>query len=305
MCAQNSKKNSVAFVLRALIKQVSEQEAWWLLEKATGVSRTNMLANQYFDLTEKQKAQLEVWVQQRTEQHKPLQYILGSVPFCGLEIYVEPPILIPRPETEEWVSWVIQTIASCAVTNNNTKFSVLDMCCGSGCIGLALARAFPCMSVTGVDISTQALACAHKNKEHNNITNITFVQSDIYNNLAGDYRCNLIVANPPYLAAREHDALAHDVREWEDYQALVAGPTGLELYERILAGAKNILRPWKKQASHSTSSSLPAIIFEIGYTQDKAIQELLHKYNYKKYELKRDSFGAWRYVMVWGDLTNE
>ncbi len=303
-------KDTVMFFMQKFRDKISEQEIWWLLEKVTGASKTLLLTDPLFTLTEEQIAKLILWVKLRTEENKPLQYILESVPFCGLDIYVEPPVLIPRPETEEWTTWVIQSLENkefltplcrtqAVVTRNNMKFNVLDMCCGSGCIGLAIARAFPEIFVTGADVSELALSCAHKNKERNNITNITFIQSDVYQNIPDDYTCNIIIANPPYLAINEYDTLARDVREWEDYQALIAGPTGLELYARILAGAKKILRPWGDAQTWDGLQELPSLIFEIGYKQDQQIQELLHAYGYKKYELKKDSYGAWRFVVIY------
>ena len=103
----------------------------------------------------------------------------------GSEIFVEPPILIPRPETEQLTSWLIEKLKKV----KNEKLNILDLCSGSGCISLALASALPNAFIVGADINPQAITLAQKNKKHNKIENATFIQSDLYSNIYQDISC--------------------------------------------------------------------------------------------------------------------
>lgn len=239
-------------------KQTAHQEAWWLLEKAMGKKQTTLITDG--TLSNKQEQMLLEWVRQRVQNKKPLQYILGSVPFCNLEILVEPPILIPRPETEEWVTWLISQL-------ENKPLNILDIGAGSGAIALALAQVLPEAQVTGIDINEQAIALANKNKAHNNITNATFLMSDLFEQLH-DKTFDLIVSNPPYITEKEYATLNEQVTRWEDKQALVANDEGLAIYKQIIQDASNYL---------NATLNTPNIVLEIGYTQGPAVSMLLEK----------------------------
>ena len=263
-------------------KLYAEQETWWLLEKVTNKSKANLLASDNIDLSEQQQKQLAEWVSQRVEEQKPIAYILGSVPFCNLEIKVRPPILIPRPETEEWVSWLIEEIKK----HNITTFTALDLCCGSGCIGLALAKAFPKSKILGIDINPQAIKLSNENKEFNKTGNIDFIESNLYQKLSPDFKCDLIVSNPPYLAKSELDDLSSEVKKWEDKKALVAGDHGMDFYHKILKDARKFLNP--------TDKSLPNIILEVGPAQ-KEIASVFEKYNFHNFKQFKDLQGKLRW----------
>ena len=170
----------------------AEQEAWWILEKITGLSKARLLFLNTQTLTHDQELTLEKIIKQRTDEKMPLQYILGSVPFCNLDILVHPPILIPRPETEEWVHWLINLFAPM----HHVPLKILDLCTGTGCIALALAQAFAQSSIIGIDINPDAITRANKNKTHNAITNVTFLISDLYASLTPSQTFHLIVSNP-------------------------------------------------------------------------------------------------------------
>ncbi|MBO4586520.1 MAG: peptide chain release factor N(5)-glutamine methyltransferase [Bacteroidales bacterium] len=109
------------------------------------------------------------WALEDLKNHRPIQHIIGYIDFCGCRIKVSPDVLIPRPETEEMVNWIL---------NNSTPFTVLDLCTGSGCIAIALKKAFPQSEMTAVDISDKALDLAKQNAESNH-TDITFLQRDM------------------------------------------------------------------------------------------------------------------------------
>lgn len=281
-------KNNIHDALRELSQKLPAQELWWLIEKLTGTSKAQLISCPDLWLTSEQLIQLNEWVHERTVNHKPLQYILGTVPFCGLEISVRPPTLIPRPETEEWVADLIARLKRA----NIRSFRVLDLCCGSGCIGLALASAFPRATILGVDISDEALALAQENKVKNMLTNIEFLKSDLYSQLPEDFACDLIVSNPPYLACNELAGLSPDVTLWEDKRALIGGETGMEFYEAIISQA----RRWLKTST--ISAKAPIMVLEIGIAQENGMGIILKYNGFDRYEFIRDSYGVLRWVLV-------
>ncbi len=264
----------------------AEQEAWWLVEKLTTKSKTWLLTNPRISLSASEQTQLNQWITDRIQHNKPLAYILGSVPFCDIEILVKPPILIPRPETEEWVSWLIEKLKQA----NFTKFTLLDLCCGSGCIGLAIAKAFPKSKIFGIDINPEAIKLSIKNKNHNKIENIDFIQSDLFENLPNNFTCNLIVSNPPYLAKQELAHLNPEVKNWEDHTALVAQDEGMYFYHKIFTESPNFLVP--------INTSMPQIIVEIGVAQ-RTIENILPTYKFKNFILYKDMQQQARWVGCW------
>jgi release factor glutamine methyltransferase len=262
----------------------AQQEAWWILEHTTGKKRSELLAQKNISLTTEEQSILTECVRQITIEHKPLQYILGSVPFCDLEIKVEPPILIPRPETEEWCTWLIDQLK--AYSNQNLQ--ILDLCCGTGCISLALAKALPKSTVIGIDINTQAIALSEKNKLKNKIENIKFIQSDLYENIPEKSRFDLIVSNPPYIREAEYEKLEKSVTDWEDKSALVADENGLEFYKEIIEGAHLYLK--------DDSSISSRIVLEFGLDQAEQIKNSLLEKQFDSIEIHRDAMGKERWV---------
>ena len=146
-------------------------QAWLLLEHVLAQTKAQLMMQPTLSLSPAQQVQLAVLVQERVIHRKPIQYLLGSVPFADLTIMVRPPTLIPRPETEEWVMWLVQKLDSV----RDQPLRILDLCTGSGCIALALAKAFPRAQVLGVDIAPEAIALARENAEKNRLINVDFV----------------------------------------------------------------------------------------------------------------------------------
>lgn len=247
-------------------KSVAEQESWWLAEKLTQKTKTELLNEKELVLTNDAWHTLESWVAQRLER-KPLQYILGNVPFCNLEILVEPPILIPRPETEEWTSWLFEKLGPI----KNEPLKILDIGVGSGCIALALARALPYAQIIGVDSDLHAIQLSKKNQEHNKISNAIFLQSDLYQELAQHKQSfDLIVSNPPYIPEEEYRTLSKDVTDWENKQALVASDEGFAIHKKILVDAKKYL----KLESILKTHKLPQLVLEFGVGQEVILEKL-------------------------------
>lgn len=250
-----------------------------------------MCAFDTIELSPHQQKLLDEWIKQRVEACKPLQYILGSVPFCDLTIQVRSPILIPRPETEEWVSWLIERLKPL-----DTKgLRILDLCTGTGCIALALAHHLPDSVVTGIDINPEAIALAQENKRTLNLSNIEFILSDLYTALSQDLKFDLIVSNPPYLCSSEYEALSEDVKKWEDPRALVAPDRGMQLYHSIIAGAHGYLDTLHRKKS---LTQVPAFVCEIGPAQKDSIKDVLVGHGFKNVDLINDLQHAPRWVIA-------
>jgi release factor glutamine methyltransferase len=265
------------------------QEAWLILEKVMDMARTHLLSTATIVVTPVQQKRLDFLVEQRVVHHQPLAYLLGSVPFCDLDILVEPPILIPRPETEEWVTWLIEQLKRVQIEH----FTILDLCTGSGCIALALAHAFPCATVIGVDNNPHALELANKNKKHLNITNATFMCGDLFAALPHDFTCDLIVANPPYITENEYSQLQPEVVNWEDKNALVAINHGLDFYQRIVQSASRYLTT----RSVVASCDLPRIVLEVGMAPESVVA-ICRDAGFNRCELHCDMQGSPRWAVV-------
>lgn len=263
-----------------------EQEAWWLLETLTEKSKSFLMAAGVMELSAEQEEQLDAWMKQRVIEKKPLQYIIGSVPFCDLTIAVRPPVLIPRAETEEMTSWIIDLIKQ----HNVTNLSILDLCTGSGCIVLALAKAFPLAKLVAIDCSDKAIELAQENKEGNNITNVTIIKSDLYTQLPQENQFDLIISNPPYLCQESYDFIDSQVRLWEDEGALKGGADGMKFYRKIAATASLYLKK-------NRGSSLPQLVFEIGIDQ-LDIESMLAEEGFKDIRVIYDLSGKRRWAVA-------
>ncbi len=176
------------------------------------------------------------WALEDLKRHRPIQHIIGYTDFCGCRIKVTPDVLIPRPETEEIVNWIINHRSSL------TTHHCLDLCTGSGCIAIALKKAFPAADVMAVDVSAAALEIARQNAQ-NNGTEVRFVQADVLNGvdgLSGSY--GLIVSNPPYVCDSERAQMQRNVLDYDPALALfVPDDDPLRFYKAIADIAKGHL----------------------------------------------------------------
>lgn len=282
--------------VQALIKKIATQltspavsqdqalyEAWLLLEKVTGKTRVQLLISSQ-PLTQPQEEQLEAFVRLRTEEHKPLAYILGDIPFAGLMLNIKPPILIPRPETEEMVLSVIDRFQP----YKDRRLKVLDLCSGSGCIGLALAVNFPQWNICGVDINPQAIALAEENKQKLQVHNIRFYEGSLFSPTADwlqEY--DVVLSNPPYIQEVSRSIMSQEVLKWEDEKALFAQHHGWAFYEQILALLPKLIRP--------SQESYPQLIIEYGVDQEDMYTFLLH-HGLRSIEIHRDHAGINRWA---------
>lgn len=180
---------------------------------------------------------------QRRGQREPLQHLVGSISFCGLEIAVNRHVLIPRPETEllAEAGWNFLS------TIHHPPSTALDFGTGSGCLAIALAAKCPAAQIVAVDISTEALTVARQNAEQNQVAaRIEFRHGDGFAALKPGACFDLIISNPPYIASAEIETLQPEVRDHDPRGALDGGADGLDFYRRLASEAADFLQPHGK-----------------------------------------------------------
>ncbi|MDQ7786194.1 MAG: peptide chain release factor N(5)-glutamine methyltransferase [Thermodesulfovibrionales bacterium] len=233
----------------------------------------------------------------RRARREPLQYILGSVEFCGLQLKIGQGVLIPRPETEMLVEEAINLLAHVSPHNENLfphplsakrrgwRGNILDLCTGSGCIALALATAFPHAQIWGTDTSTVALEYAKENSVLNNIQNVEFIRGNLFEPLGENRRFDLIISNPPYIKHDDLKNLQPEIRIWEPGEALDGGEDGLDYYRAILTKAKYHL---KKEG---------LIMLEMGIGQADAVRQMAAMGGFIDISLRKDYAGIERILI--------
>jgi release factor glutamine methyltransferase len=270
------------------------QYAWWLLEKLTGKPKAQLIVQDTISLSTADHNTLQEWLQKLVDEHMPIQYILGTVPFNDVDIIVKPPTLIPRPETEEWIINLIEKLRSARASSASEQpLIILDLCTGSGCIAVALAHALPHATIYAIDISNAALLLTQENCKHNGITNVVCIKSDLFEALPPDITFDLIVSNPPYVTEHEWCTLDVSVTHWEDKKALVANDNGLAIIERIIKAAPKFLKP----NADLQANNIPQLTIEIGYLQGPSVKQLMDAAGYKNTQIIKDLEGKDRIVV--------
>ena len=262
----------------------AEQEALWIVEHVLRLPVHHVLTNRDRVLSLTELTVMRGLLERRAAR-EPLQYILGTQGFCGLEFHVSPAVLIPRPETELLVEHVAQRIPT------ERQATIVDACTGSGCIAVAIARLRPRARVIATDLSSSSLAVARQNAtRHEVCERITWLEGDLLRPLAEkglEGQIDVIVSNPPYIAEVEWVTLQPEVRLFEPRGALVAGPQGTELHERLL------------QESSCFLASGGALIMEIGDGQARAMRQIVEQMpGYRFHRLVYDEAGLERVVIV-------
>jgi len=186
---------------------------------------------------------------QRRAQREPLQYIIGHVEFLGLKIKVGKGVLIPRPETELLAEETIKAISNqLSAMSKENALRVLDLCTGSGCLALAIAKNLPDADVYGTDISKEAIRYASENAKLNDVKNVTFLKGSLFEPLTQlisnmPLKFDVIVSNPPYIKSHDILDLEPEISKWEPKNALDGGENGLRYYRDILSDARKYLMP--------------------------------------------------------------
>lgn len=318
-------------------KQEAIAQAWLLITTLSKKNKAQLFAKGSVQFTQEELEKLAGWIKAITHQYKPLAYLIGEVPFLDLMLTVRHPVLIPRPETEEWGALLIEIInrspsihcvatPTCFNSRQNTPFArergprlegwekvrgyslpplipsdpkgciegerwnelhILDLCTGSGCIALALAKAFPQSHVWGGDISEKAIELAQENALRNNITNATFICSNLWEKVPKNLSFDLIVANPPYILPDEFEQLPPHIKEWEDRRALVDEEEGLGVTKKLIKYASDYLKP---------SSPVGELWIEIHHCKGNEVMALMAEQGFTNLAVIKDSAGLSRVV---------
>ena len=231
------------------------------------------------------KAELVVWnsILEDLKKEIPIQYLLGKTNFYGLDFEVNENVLIPRPETEELVEWVLQDCSKREMTNN---FSILDIGTGSGCIPISLKKQLPQAKVSAIDVSEKALEVAKGNAKLNGVE-VNFILQNILETTDLLESYDVIVSNPPYVRNLEKQEIKNNVLEYEPHLALfVADDDALIFYRKIGALALKSLRPNGK------------LFFEINQYLGKETVDLLNDLGFQNVELRKDIYGNDRMILA-------
>lgn len=243
-----------------------------LFEHVTGWNQLNQMLHKEDPLSKAQMDTLQNALKQLKE-GRPIQYIIGKAWFLSNEYTVNEHVLIPRPETEELVDWIIEYAQIM-----DKPLQVLDIGTGSGCIPIALQLALPHCSIAGLDISEEALAIAQQNATHLNAT-VSWMQEDILSTTYLPNQYDIIVSNPPYIPYKENVNMQVQVKQYEPSIALfVANEDPLIFYRTIARLGKQYL------------SQNGQLFFEMHYDQGKALLALFDEMGYHA-ELRQDLFG--------------
>lgn len=249
----------------------AELDAWYLLAHVFGINRVDYLLNADNTVLESGINQYNQLVERRAS-HIPLQHLTGTQEFMGLEFEVNEDVLIPRQDTEILVEEVLKVCEG---------RRVLDMCTGSGCIIVSLAKFGKISNAVGVDVSTKALKVASKNSRKHKV-NIEFIHSDLFGKVEGVY--DIIVSNPPYIPTEEIERLMPEVKIHEPLTALDGSKDGLVFYKRITASLDRYLIKGG------------FIFYEIGYNQGEEVKNILQEAGYVDVTIKKDLSGLDRVV---------
>ena len=252
----------------------AELDAWYLLEDVSGLSRADYFLHSN-DKIGKDKAEEFLKLIERRSGRIPLSYVLGTRDFMGFTFKVNENVLIPEQETELLVE---ETIRHCK------GMKVLDLCTGSGCIGISVSLLGEPFSVTMADISGKALEVARENAARLGANNVNFVEGNLFENINEKY--DILVSNPPYIETGIIENLQPEVRNYIPRLALDGDEDGLKFYKNISKMAPNYLN---KNAR---------IFYEIGYNQSKAVSDILLENGFTDIRAAKDYAGLDRIVMA-------
>ena len=246
-----------------------------------GCTYSTLILRMAEEVTEKQAQRLHAYVTERMT-HKPCQYILGTQEFMGYEFATAEEVLIPRPETELLVEEACRIAENWKDTPDGRKRRVLDLCCGSGCIGISFSKLRHGRDLVELaDISDAAIALTKKNRERLQ-ADCAVIQTDLFMQIEGKY--DMIVSNPPYIRTDEIPKLMAEVRDFEPHLALDGKADGLYFYDKIIRQAREYLY------------EDGYILFEIGQDQLDAVRGLLVENGYTDIKGIKDYAGLDRIV---------
>ena len=272
-------------------KQVLEQnkvenpsgDSWYLWEYLTGMSRVDYVLDGEKEVEEEQAKAYKELIQKRSR-HIPLQHLTKVQNFMGYDFFVNEHVLIPRQDTETLVETVLEY--------QGAGERILDLCTGSGCIGISLALLGDYKEVVAVDLSKDALQVAMRNKEQllqEKEQKFLLLESDLFTNIEEKMKhsFDFIVSNPPYIPTSVCENLMEEVRDYEPRMALDGMEDGLYFYRKIIDEAREYLKDGGR------------LFFEIGHDQKEDMKAIFAKYKeYSKVEVKKDLAGRDRIAIA-------
>ncbi len=266
----------------------AELSAWYLLRACfeqrrrpdvRDFSRSDYFLRKEETAPDERKREYREWIERR-KKREPLEYITGYTEFMGLPFFVNENVLIPRQDTETLVEEIYPMCEG---------KRVLDMCTGSGCIGLSIAAFGRPSRIVLSDVSAEALCVAEKNwrhilkqDEYRLSSEVVFICGDLFDGIEGTY--DVIVSNPPYIEADAISGLMPEVRDFEPVLALNGGGDGLDFYRRIISAAPQYLSPEGM------------LCMEIGYNQGESVPDLMREHGFEDVGIKKDLVGNDRIV---------
>jgi release factor glutamine methyltransferase len=254
-----------------------------VIEAVSGQRKIDRIMNKDLPLTKPQEGRLTTYTEQLL-QHKPVQYILNEAWFANMKLYVDENVLIPRPETEELVDWIVKDIR--AQPRRADKFCMLDIGTGSGCIPITIKKQLPAHLVTAIDVSEEALYVARKNAADQQVQ-VAFLQLDFLNNRDREQleKFDIIISNPPYIKQSEEGSMAGNVLRYEPLLALfVPDENALIFYEAIARFGKDHL------------AQKGSIYVEINEALGQQVIELFKQHGFAEVEIRKDLQGKDRMV---------
>jgi len=272
------------------------REAELIISFCLGIDRV-ILYRDNPKISQEQIPEIEEFLKRRSKR-EPLQYILGYTEFHGLKIKVAKGILIPRPETELLVEEAIKVVKIQRINASSSPHpplgkeglregvAILDLCTGSGCIALALAKEFPYAEAYGTDSSEVAIAYAKENAAINGIKNATFLRGNLLEPVRRPATFNLIVSNPPYVRKNDIKTLQPEIRDWEPLEALDGGEDGLDYYRVITPEARRYL----KEGGY--------LMFELGMGQADAVRKMAENAGFMDISIIKDYAGIERMLVA-------
>ena len=260
------------------------QEARWLLAYALEMKHHELASRAEQSVTAEQLARVLSLVRRR-ESREPLQYILGSQEFCGLDFSVTPAVLIPRPETELLIQ---ETLREGGFTGGAV---LVDVGTGSGCVAVTLATILGGMRIFALDCSHDAVSVAKGNAERHGVSDkIVWLEGDLLSPLK---ECSVagavdaIISNPPYIAVAEWEGLQPEVRDYEPQRALLAGQRGTEFHERLIDDSKEFLVPGG------------LLVMELGQGQASLVRQIVKEAGgYTGFQTIKDDAGVERVMII-------
>ena len=271
------------------------REAESILNHCLGTDRTTFFRDNPV-ITENVIEKIDEFLERRSK-GEPLQYILGYVDFLGIKIKVGKGVLIPRPETELLAEEAVKVIRSQKLNppfspfakGGNGRGTILDLCTGSGCLALTLAKEFPHAQFYGTDISEVAIHYAKENAEINGIKNVTFLKGSLFEPLgelftihSSLFTFDLIISNPPYIRRDDIRNLQQEIKDWEPVEALDGGEDGINYYRAIIPESRKYL----KESGY--------LMLELGISQADAVRTIAEQANFTDISFKKDYAGIER-----------